>query len=146
MIGADEIIAAKVFGGSLTSDKIADMVNRLSAHFLGNFPTKYDLLNAHLNPGNNDYAIVNSDETHNDETWRYSYSDDTGWLAQYRINEPSYTFDEGNVDGSFSVNQNGTIENVKIHGIRSFALGSDDEGDETEIVFDCGTAEGMLPD
>ncbi len=146
MITADDIIAAKVFGGNISSDKIADMVNRLQAHYQGNFPTKSALLNALIYPGNNDYAIVDSDETHSGETWRYSYSNDNGWLPQYRINEPSYNFEEGEVDGAFEINQNGSFKNVKIHGIRSFALGSDDEGEETEIIFDCGTAEDMLPD
>lgn len=40
---------------------------------------------------NNDYAVVEDDETQNDECWRYVYVTGTGWTAQYRINESPLT-------------------------------------------------------
>lgn len=40
---------------------------------------------------NNDYALVNDDETHYDEAWRYKYVLGTGWLAEYKVNEAPFT-------------------------------------------------------
>ena len=40
---------------------------------------------------NNDYAVVQDDESHNDECWRYLYVTGTGWTAQYMINESPLT-------------------------------------------------------
>ena len=48
-----------------------------------------------------------------------------------------YDFAEGDVDGAFEVLPNdGQAQTVMIHGIRTFALGSDDDDDE--IIFNGG--------
>lgn len=59
----------------------------------------------------------------------------------------TYTFTEGAIDGAFSVRPaGGNEQSIKIHGLRSFCYGSDVQGEEDELVFDCGTASDMLPD
>lgn len=141
-------------------DYVNESINKSSAFFRGTFNTKAALLVVpwqSLNDkgtyyvSNNDYAYIVRDETHNNESWRYIYvyeenGQNNGWQAQYKINESEYTFEEGNVDGAFAIRQDDNIQSIKIHGIRAFALGNDDEGEETEIIFDCGTAEDMLSD
>lgn len=68
-------------------------VNAVAATFRGNFATKaaLDAWQA-ANPGvakKNDYAIVQQDETHSNEQWRYLYQ--TTWEAQYKVNDAPFT-------------------------------------------------------
>lgn len=55
----------------------------------------------------------------------------------------TYTFAEGNVDGAFSVTpEDEETQSVKIHGLRSFCFGSDEDDDE--IILYSESAEDML--
>lgn len=80
--------------------QMADAISTNTAYFRGNFATKAALLAVAWqtsNPAganyvtNNDFAIVQDDETQNDECWRYVYVSGTGWSAQYKVNESPLT-------------------------------------------------------
>lgn len=68
-------------------------VNAVAATFRGNFATKAALdAWQTANPGvakKNDYAIVEQDETHSNQQWRYLYQ--TAWEAQYKVNDAPFT-------------------------------------------------------
>lgn len=69
-------------------------VNAVAATFRGNFETKAALDTWQTeNPDvakKNDYAVVQQDETHNNQQWRYLYQD-TGWEPQYKVNDTPFT-------------------------------------------------------
>lgn len=80
--------------------QVSGMISTNTAYFRGSFATKAALLavawqtsdpSAAYYVTNNDYAIVEDDETQNDECWRYVYVSGTGWAAQYKINETPLT-------------------------------------------------------
>ena len=80
--------------------QVSGMISTNTAYFRGSFATKAALLavawqtsdpSAAYYVTNNDYAIVEDDETQNDECWRYVYVSGTGWSAQYKINETPLT-------------------------------------------------------
>lgn len=58
------------------------------------------------------------------------------WVNSTSSGGKTYEFAEGDVDGAFSVTADGEEQSVKIHGLRSFCFGNDDEGEEDEIIFD----------
>lgn len=81
-----------------------------TANFRGNWPTyaaipadsdQYpeDYSGSHT-PTVNDYLIVEADETHNGETWRYKFTGNwmtegkAGWMPEYRVNETPLTADQ----------------------------------------------------
>lgn len=82
---ADNQLADKAFVNS--------SINAVAATFRGNFATKADLdAWQTANPGvakKNDYAIVQKDETHSNEQWRYLYQE--AWEAQYKVNDAPFT-------------------------------------------------------
>ena len=75
-------------------DFVNSSVNAVAATFRGNFATKAALDAWQVaNPNvakKNDYAIVQQDETHSNQQWRYLYQDD-GWDAQYKVNDAPFT-------------------------------------------------------
>lgn len=82
---ADNQLADKAFVNS--------SINAVAATFRGNFATKAALDAWQIaNPGvakKNDYAIVQKDETHSNEQWRYLYQE--AWEAQYKVNDAPFT-------------------------------------------------------
>ena len=81
-------------------DFVNSTVQTQTAVFRGNFATKAALdawqYENSTTATNNDYAVVQNDETHNNECWRYKYSQpDAGmegaWEEEYRINEKPLT-------------------------------------------------------
>ncbi len=82
---ADNQLADKAFVNS--------SINAVAATFRGNFATKAALdAWQTANPGvakKNDYAIVQKDETHSNEQWRYLYQE--AWEAQYKVNDAPFT-------------------------------------------------------
>lgn len=69
-------------------------ISSVTATFRGNFATKAALDTWQTeNPGvakQNDYAIVQQDETHENQQWRYLFQDDA-WVAQYKVNDAPFT-------------------------------------------------------
>lgn len=103
-------IEAKIPVAASSSNQLADknyvaqQISTNAAFFRGSFSTKAALMavqwqttdpNAPNYVTNNDYAVVEDDESHDDECWRYIYVSGTGWQAQYRINESPLTSDNG---------------------------------------------------
>ena len=87
-----------------------------TAYFRGSFATRAALLAVSWqtsNPAganyvtNNDFAIVQDDESQNDECWRYVYVTGTGWTAQYKINETPLT--QAQID---ALNSGATSSNI----------------------------------
>lgn len=87
-------------GDAVNLGQVSGMISTNTAYFRGSFATKAALLavawqtsdpSAAYYVTNNDYAIVEDDETQNDECWRYVYVAGTGWAAQYKINETPLT-------------------------------------------------------
>lgn len=84
-------------------DFVNSSINSSVAFFKGNFATKADLDAVQWQTtddtlttfvSNNDYAYVESDETHDNEAWRYIYVLDeasSGWQPQFRVNETPFT-------------------------------------------------------
>ena len=74
-------------------DFVNSSINAVAATFRGNFATKAALdAWQTANPGiakKNDYAIVQQDETHSNQQWRYLYQD--AWEAQYKVNDAPFT-------------------------------------------------------
>jgi len=83
---ADNQLADKAFVNS--------SVNAVAATFRGNFATKAALdAWQTANPGvakENDYAIVQQDETHSNQQWRYLFQENA-WVAQYKVNDAPFT-------------------------------------------------------
>lgn len=82
---ADNQLADKAFVNS--------SINAVAATFRGNFATKaaldaWQIANPHV-AKKNDYAIVQKDETHSNEQWRYLYQE--AWEAQYKVNDAPFT-------------------------------------------------------
>lgn len=68
-------------------------INAVAATFRGNFATKaaldaWQIANPRV-AKKNDYAIVQKDETHSNEQWRYLYQE--AWEAQYKVNDAPFT-------------------------------------------------------
>jgi len=103
-----DAIEEKIPASASANNKLADKayvdtsINTSSAFFKGAFETyaaltavawQSDDPTAEHYVSNNDFAYIESDETHANESWRYAYvldGQDDGWHAQYRINE-AYT-------------------------------------------------------
>ena len=97
-------VAASASNQLADKNYVAQQISTNAAFFRGSFPTKAALIavqwqtadpNAPNYVTNNDYAVVEDDESHDDECWRYIYVSGTGWQAQYRINESPLTSDNG---------------------------------------------------
>lgn len=71
-------------------DFVNSSISSATATFRGNFATKADLDAYAGAKKNGDYAVVQADETHNNETWRYKYNG-VAWVAEYMINETAFT-------------------------------------------------------
>lgn len=77
-------------------------INSAAAFFRGNFETKAALDSWQTsNPGvatNNDYAYVESDETHDGEAWRYIFIKEGeypgAWEPQFMVNETPFTAEQ----------------------------------------------------
>lgn len=87
-------------GDAVNLGQVSGLISTNTAFYRGSFASKAALLAAAwqtADPGaayyvtNNDYAVVQDDESQNDECWRYVYVSGTGWTAQYRINESPLT-------------------------------------------------------
>ena len=76
----------------LIADTIDDLRSDL-ANYIGSFATKA-LLDAYSGAlTNNDYAVVQEDETHSGQCWRYVW-DGHAWQAQYKINDTAFTLEQ----------------------------------------------------
>lgn len=100
-------IQGKIPAAASTTNQLADKefvtdaITQQTAIFRGSYATKASLdavqwqttdpTDTATYVSNNDYAVVQADETHNNECWRYIYVTGTGWTAQYRINESPLT-------------------------------------------------------
>lgn len=75
-------------------DFVNSSINAIAATFRGNFATKAALDTWQTeNPGvakQNDYCIVQQDETHSNQQWRYLFQDGA-WVAQYKVNDAPFT-------------------------------------------------------
>lgn len=91
-----ELIPTTASSDNQLADKafVNSSVNSVAATFRGNFATKAALDTWQTeNPGvakQNDYAIVQQDETHDGEQWRYLFQDGA-WVAQYKVNDAPFT-------------------------------------------------------
>ena len=94
------VAAAQFDDDAVNLKQVKEIVAEGTSSFRGNFVTKTALLAVNwqsTNPSganyvdNNDFAIVQADETHNNECWRYVYVKNSGWAEQYRINEAPLT-------------------------------------------------------
>lgn len=92
-------------------------VSSVTATFRGNFATKADLDAWQTeNPGvakQNDYAIVEQDETHSNQQWRYTYQTEDGWVAQYKVNDAPFT--QAQTDAINSGITKTIVDNTKSH-------------------------------
>ena len=94
--GIQELIPTTASSDNQLADKafVNSSVNSVAATFRGNFATKAALDTWQTeNPGvakQNDYAIVQQDETHDGEQWRYLFQDGA-WVAQYKVNDAPFT-------------------------------------------------------
>lgn len=87
-------------------DTMNSSITQSASFFRGNFETQNDLTSKNwqtTNPSgdyyvtNNDYAVVNEDETHNGETWRYKAvvsGNGIIWHDEYRVNNSAFTSDQ----------------------------------------------------
>lgn len=95
--GIQELIPNTASKDNQLADKafVNSSVSSVTATFRGNFATKAALDTWQTeNPGvakQNDYAIVEQDETHSNQQWRYTYQTDDGWVAQYKVNDAPFT-------------------------------------------------------
>ena len=87
-------------GDAVNLGQVSGLISTNTAFYRGSFASKAALLAVAwqtTDPGaayyvtNNDYAVVQDDESQSDECWRYVYVAGTGWAAQYRINESPLT-------------------------------------------------------
>ena len=87
-------------GDAVNLGQVSGLISTNTAYFRGSFASKAALLAVAwqtTNPAgayyvtNNDFAIVQDDESQSDECWRYVYVSGSGWAAQYRINETPLT-------------------------------------------------------
>lgn len=100
-------IQGKIPAAASTTNQLADKafvtdsISQQTAIFRGSFANKAaldaiqwqtsDPTDTETYVTNNDYAVVQDDEIHNDQCWRYIYVTGTGWTAQYMINESPMT-------------------------------------------------------
>lgn len=102
-------INSKIPNQASSTNQLADKafvnstINSNVAFFKGNFATYADLMAVQWQTvnntlttyvTNNDYAYVESDETHNNEAWRYIYVKDNSvseWQAQFKVNDSPFT-------------------------------------------------------
>ena len=95
--GIQELIPTTASAENQLADKnfVNSSISSVAATFRGNFATKAALDAWQTeNPGvakQNDYAIVEQDETHENQQWRYTYQTDDGWVAQYKVNDAPFT-------------------------------------------------------
>lgn len=94
-------------------DFVNSSINNMVSFFRGSFKSYESLVNkpwqttdptADFYVHNNDYAYVESDETHNGEAWRYVYVEiedgKSQWEAQFKINDSPFTQDQLNAINS----------------------------------------------
>ena len=76
--------------------QVQTIVTDNAATYRGSFQTKQALITAPWQNSDpeeeyyvdaNDFAIVQADESNNNECWRYAYARRTGWTEQYKIND-----------------------------------------------------------
>ena len=107
--GKIDTINSKIPNQASSTNQLADKdfvnstINSSAAFFKGSFKSKAALdavewqttdssLTTYVT--NNDYAYVETDETHNNEAWRYIYVKDntvSEWQPQFRVNESPFT-------------------------------------------------------
>lgn len=107
--GKIDTINSKIPNQASSTNQLADKdfvnstINSSAAFFKGSFKSKAALdavqwqttdssLENYVT--NNDYAYIESDETHNNEAWRYIYVKDntvSEWQPQFRVNESPFT-------------------------------------------------------
>lgn len=87
-------------------DTMNSSITQSASFFRGSYSSRYTLFHldwqtddpeVSLYVSNNDYAIVESDEEHNGETWRYKcVVDHRGyeWIAEYKVNNSAFTSDQ----------------------------------------------------
>lgn len=87
-------------------DTMNSTISGAAAFFRGNFSTKADLTSKawqSTNPSgayyatNNDYAVINADESHSGQVWRYKYTITAlggSWNAEYKVNDAPFTSDQ----------------------------------------------------
>lgn len=105
-----------------TENQLADKnfvnssINSVTATFRGNFETKAALDTWQTeNPGvakQNDYAIVQQDETHKNQQWRYLFQD-SAWVAQYKVNDAPFTEEQNAAINSGITKQ--IVDNTTAH-------------------------------
>lgn len=112
-------IQSKIPSAASSTNQLADKdfvnssINNMVSFFRGSFSSYESLVNkpwqttdptADFYVHNNDYAYVESDETHNGEAWRYVYVEIGGgksqWEAQFKINDSPFTQDQLNAINS----------------------------------------------
>lgn len=104
-------IESKIPAQASDSNQLADKafvnssISTMASFFKGTFKTYAALMEVRWQTTdpegsnyvhNGDYAYVESDETHNGESWRYIYvldpdSEDNGWQAQLKMNDTPFT-------------------------------------------------------
>ena len=139
--GKIDTINSKIPNQASSTNQLADKafvnstINSSAAFFKGSFESKAALdavqwqttdssLENYVT--NNDYAYIESDETHNNEAWRYIYVKDntvSEWQPQFRVNESPFT--QAQLD---AINSGATAD--LINSINS-KLTQDDIVDET---------------
>lgn len=86
------IIPEQASADNKLADKnfVNSTVQTLTAVFRGNFATKA-ALDAYAGEKKlNDYAVVQADETHENQSWRYKYNGSI-WVAEYKLNDTAFT-------------------------------------------------------
>lgn len=113
------IIQSKIPNAASSTNQLADKdfvnssINNMVSFFRGSFKSYEALVNkpwqttdptADFYVHNNDYAYVESDETHDGEAWRYVYVEiadgKSQWEAQFKINDSPFTQDQLNAINS----------------------------------------------
>lgn len=116
---------------AVTVQQLNEQISSNTAFYRGSFATKAALLavawqtsdpSAANYVTNNDFAYVESDETHDGEAWRYAYvyeagGSGNGWTAQYRINEAPLTSAQ-----IAALNSGATASNIAQIGTNSTAI------------------------
>lgn len=103
----EEKIPAQASDSNQLADKafVNSSISTMASFFKGTFKTYSALMEVRwqaIDPEgpnyvhNGDYAYVESDETHNGESWRYIYvldpnSEENGWQAQLKMNDTPFT-------------------------------------------------------
>lgn len=120
-------INSKIPTQATESNQLADKafvnssINSAAAYFRGTYANNAALMSvawqttdptADYYVSNNDYAYVEIDETHNNESWRYIYvlqtgGTNNGWQAQFKVNDTPFT--QSQLD---AINSGATTTNI----------------------------------